>query len=1049
MSAKSHSDRVRVELLGTFRASIGGRAAAGTAWPGRRSAELVQLLALADRHSLAREQVTEALWPHLDPDAGAANLRKAAHHARQALSRPDAVVLRAGRVTLFPACQVETDVERFERTAGLALRSKDGAACAEAASGYTGDLLPESLYEEWTQARRAHLRSLQAKLLRLSEQWDRLVALEPSDEAAYQELMRAELAAGQRHAAIRWYGRLRTSLQRELGLPPSPESRALYDKCVAGLSQAASVFAGRQAELVQAMVTLRSAEQGDIGALVVRGPAGIGKSALCRQVAALARHRSWLVVTVAATMASSPYAPLVSGIEQLLSRDRAMLDALPDRARSVLAELTLLASPARPHDGRLTRHSVIGAIRRLILECRDVTGVMLVVDDAQLADDATTEACMHLARAGGGLPFLVVLTYRQEAARPALAHGVAALHRAGRAVGIDLGPLDHADVVVLVANAAPARPDARVLSQIAEIAQGNPFFALELARHAAGQPLTVTRSVWEAVTARFLDLDESTAGMLRRLAVAGDDIDTAGVLALTGLPEPEAFAMLDAGLEAGALTVSGARYRFRHELVRRALVEQVPPHRRIALHRDAARRLAAVDAEPARIARHWLDGNRPGEAAGWLLAAARKAIMLGAFTDALGQLEPLLKHAPGHGEAARLRAEVLDALGDGRAPAAYAAAARLAGEPEAHDLRAMQALAQLKLGDASGALRTLDGVRPPSVSGRLCHALTLSGAAAIGFGDPGLATTKAAESRQLALQLRDAGALVEASWAQALAAHSRGDLRGSLRADLRETHSLPELAMRVFDGQLCVTQRLLYGAMPYSDVIEFADSLAAEAERLGAARGHGFAVTLRGEAELLSGRLDAADADLAAGARLNQAIGAATGEALALQRRAEAALYRAQPAQAAALADEALAVARESEVGFHLLDRIYGTKIAAARPADALAVVEEAESAIRGPAETCPGCKITLVVPAAIAAALAGDTERAVRYGQAAETLARVVMRLPGWDAAVEEVKGHLARATVGDRTASIHFRAAAGGFQQSGQPLDAARCVALASGPA
>ena len=1018
MSAKPHSDRVRVELLGTFRASIGGRAVARTAWPGRRSAELVQLLALADRHGLAREQVTEALWPHLDPDAGAANLRKAAHHARQALGRPDAVVLRAGRVTLFPACQVKTDVECFERTAGLALRSKDGAACAGAASGYTGDLLPESLYEEWTQARRAHLRSLQAKLLWLSGQWDRLVALEQSHEAAYQELMRAELAACRRHAAIRWYGRLRTTLQRELGLPPSPESRALYDKCAAGLSQATTVFAGRQAELAQAMVTLRSTEQGDIGALVVRGPPGIGKSALCRQVAALARHRSWLVVTVAATMASSPYAPLVSGIEQLLSRDRALLDALPDRARSVLAELTLLASPARPHDGRLTRHSVIGAVRRLILECRDVTGVMLIVDDAQLADDATTEACMHLARAGGGLPFLIVLAYRQEAARPTLARGVAALHRAGRAAGIDLGPLDHADVVVLVANAAPARPDARMLSQIAEVAQGNPFFALELARHAAaGQPLTVTRSVWEAVTARFLDLDESTAAMLRRLAVAGDDIDTAGVLALTGLPEPEAFARLDAGLEARALTVSGARYRFRHELVRRALVEQIPPHRRIALHRDAARRLAAVDAEPARIARHWLEGNRPGEAAGWLLAAARKAIMLGAFTDALGQLEPLLKHAPGHGEAARLRAEVLDALGDGRAPAAYAAAARLVGEPGAHDLRAMQALAQLKLGDASGALRTLDGVRPPSVRGRLCHALTLSGAAAIGFGDPGLATTKAAESRQLALQLRNAGALVEASWAQALAAHSRGDLRGSLRADLRETHALPELAMRVFDGQLCVTQRLLYGAMPYSDVIEFADSLAAEAERLGAARGHGFAVTLRGEAELLSGRLDEADADLAAGAWLNQAIGAATGEALALQRRAEAALYRAQPAQAAALADEALAVARESEAGFHLLDRIYGTRIAAARPADALAVVEEAESAIRGPAETCPGCKITLVVPAAIAAALAGDAERAVRYGQAAETLARVVMRLPGWDAAVEEVKGHLARATAGDRT--------------------------------
>ena len=43
-----------------------------------------------------------------------------------------------------------------------------------------------------------------------------------------------------------------------------------------------------------------------------------------------------------------------------------------------------------------------------------------------------------------------------------------------------------------------------------------------------------------------------------------------------------------------------------------------------------------------------------------------------------------------------------------------------------------------------------------------------------------------------------------------------------------------ELAIRVFDGHLCATDRLLYGAMPYPELIAFADSLASEAERLGA-----------------------------------------------------------------------------------------------------------------------------------------------------------------------------------------------------------------------
>ena len=172
-----------------------------------------------------------------------------------------------------------------------------------------------------------------------------------------------------------------------------------------------------------------------------------------------------------------------------------------------------------------------------------------------------------------------------------------------------------------------------------------------------------------------------------------------------------------------------------------------------------------------------------------------------------------------------------------------------------------------------------------------------------------------------------------AAWAQALAAHARGELRESLRADVRETAGLPELAVAVFDGQLCVTQRLLYGSAPYPDVIAFADALGAEAERLGAARGRAFARTLRGEAELLSGDLEAADRDLAEASRLHRALGGSTGEAHALQRRAEVALQQGRRSDAADLLDQALEVARQSGVEFHLLDRIYGTSITAAADA--------------------------------------------------------------------------------------------------------------------
>jgi DNA-binding SARP family transcriptional activator/tetratricopeptide (TPR) repeat protein len=1051
MADRSAACHVRVRLLGTFRVSAGG-CDIRAAWPGRRPAELVQLLALAEHHRLTREQVIETLWPHLEPSAGAASLRKAAHHARRALGRQDAVVLRGGLVMLFPGCRVDTDAAHFEQAARRALRTRDPTACEQALRAYSGTLLPDARYEEWAQAHRDHLRALHLELLRLGRQWERLIEEDPSDEAAYQELMSAALAGGNRHAAIRWYGRLRTSLQRELGLPPSPQSQALYEACIAGMGTTPAPFTGRQPELARAAAALRAAEQGELAALVVRGPPGIGKTALCRQVSAAARQRSWLVLTVTATTAGPPYAPLSSAVEQVLGHDRAVLASLPGEVRATLSKLTSPAAPAHAPPGGLTRHLVIGAVRRLLVaygNARKAAGVMLAVDDAHLAGDAATDACLQLALAAGGLPLLAVLACRPEASRPELTRGVAELERAGRSVVIDLGPLPDEDVIALVAAACPVSPGSEALAALAGMAQGNPFFALELARNAGpGQGLPAASSAWDAVTARFLDLDEASAAILRRLALAGEEIDPAGVLTLTGLPEPEAFALLDTALAAGALTVSGSGYRFRHELVRQALIGQVPPHHRFALHRDLARRLTAAGAAPAVIARHWLDGRRPAEAVSWLLAAARQAAGLGAFADALGHLEPLLRHAPGHAEALTLRAQALDALGDSRAPAAYEAAAELAGEPEAHELRAKQALAQLKLGDPGGALQTLADASPTTPAGRLARALTISGTAAIGFGDPGAATVMAAESRRLAFRLRDPGALMEASWAQALAAHSRGDLRGSLWADLRDTCALPELAIRVFDGQLCVTQRLLYGALPYSEVIAFADSLAREAERLGAARGLGFARTLRGEAELLSGRLDEADSDLAAAARINRSIGAPTGEALALQRRAEAALYQGRQGDATALLEDALAVARESRAGFHLLDRIYGTRIAAARPGSRLALVEEAERAIRGPAETCPGCRITLAVPAAIAAAQAGDSGRANHYAQAAATLARGVMHLPGWDAAVEEVRGHLARLAEDPVTAAAHFRAAAAGFRTAGQPLDEARCTAEAAFP-
>ena len=1038
----AEGDTITVELLGGLRVERDGATLAPDGWPTRRARELVALLALSEGRRLPREQVIERLWPHLGAQAGAANLRKSAHHARQALGDAGAIVLRAGTVALFDGHVVQTDVDRFLRAAEEALAQGDPAACAQAAALCQGELLPDAPYEAWTQDARRRVLTRLADLLRRGERWERLVELEPTEEDAYAALMRSELAAGRRHAALRWYERLRVALARELGTRPGSAVQALYEQCTAGVVEADPAVLGRDGELHAGMAVLAQARAGRPGAVFVEGPTGIGKSAVCRELAARAADGGWLILRGTCTADGPPYGPIAALVEQLIASTGGLLDTLPDRTRSVLAQLTPIAGPAPAPTGTLTRHQVIASLRRLL----GGEPTVILAEDADRCDEATADV-LHQLIAGSAGPLVLIAASRTDRPRARPAGGLTELQRDACSRTVTLAPLSYADTVALIEAAAAGPLLPATLGERARAAGGNPFFALELARAPeAHTALPVT--VREAVMRRFADVGDGTIEALSRLAVGGDLVDLAAVEALTGLPEPDAFALLDEALESGLLVVDDGRYRFAHDLVRQALTDSVAPHRQLVLHREAAQRLTEAAGPPELIARHWIEGDRPLEAVPWLLAAARRATRLGGFADALGHVDALLGAAPEAVDALGLRAEILDALGDTRAPDAYGAAAAAAGDPEAQELRARQALAQLKASNPSAALRTLEGVQPKTLVGLLAQALTLSACAAIGaYGDGETAAAKADEAHRLAVELGDPGAILDATWAHALAAHAKGELPARLREYLRMTHELPELATRVFDGQLCVTERMLYGGLPSEEIITFADGLAAEAQRLGAVRGHAFARTLRGEVLVLAGRLEEADGAFADGARLHGQIGAIAGEALSLLGRAQVAVYEGRRAEARKLLADALLMARESEVGHHTLDRIYGAMVEAAESPDAaLTVVRAAETAIRGPAETCPTCRIAFIVPAAIAAARAGDSDRARRYGQACDTAVEIVSLPPAWSAAVEEVHGWIAHADGDGAQARAHFRAAADGFAAWDIPLDAERCLALAA---
>ena len=1039
---------LQLQLLGGFSVRLGGAELPTERWPGLRAVQLVQLLSLQPQRRLSRDLVMDALWPQLEPDASSANLRKAVHHARHALGRHDAVRVHGGEVLLWPGRPVVVDAENFERVANAALSQRDAAACAEVARTYSGELLPGSLYEAWTVAARERLHARHLELLRVAGQWDAVARLEPTDEAAHRALMQRELQAGNRAAALRWYAHLREALQESLGVAPDRQTEALYEHCIAGLQSTGPAFVGRALEIAQALAWLDTEPSVRAGAIVLRGPGGIGKTALSSEIATQALARGWRVHRVQATDARRVYAVVTAIAERLLLEDRAPLDRIGDAARNVLGLLTQLAAPSQPLPGPLGRHQVVGAIRRLLVASAEGDDLLLQIDDGHLADDADVDVLMQIAMSGA--PVCLLLAVRPMAVENVLTRGVARLEMAGALKVLDLEGLDHEESHRLVQRAAPAPLDPEVAARVVSAAQGNPFAAIELARCAAlTREDRLPASTAQAVLARLCDVPDTAMALLKWLALCGDSFDLATIEALAEAATVSAMPALDAGLTEGVLTPTGSRYVFRHELVRQALLDQVSLHRRTQMHRRIAELLTRQAGAPADIAHHWRAGGKAREAIPWLVEAAREAVRLAAFSDALRLLQPVLEVEASHVEALRWRAEALDAMGDPAALPAYRLAAEAADETAAHDLLAKAALAQVKQGDPKGALELLAGLRPTGVEGRLCEALAYSGAAALGAADPAMGTAKAAVARRLALQTGDTASIVVASWAQAAAAHARGELRESVWADLNETTAVPHLALRVFDGHLCITQRFLYGARPYADVIAFANALSTEAKRLGAARGHAFGITLRGEAEWLSGDLVSARLSLREGARLHRLIGGAVGEALSLQRLAELALYEGQKTEARALVDEALDLARQTDIGFHLLDRIYGTRIAlhADDPAAALHVMQDAAASVRGPLETCPGCRITFAVPAAIAAARAGEVDQAEQHEKQCAYLADVVMRLPAWYASHDEVRGHIAAckgAAASETTA--HFAAAATRFRSAGHPVDAARCERLSA---
>lgn len=245
----------RVRLFGGLEVVVGDRAVREKDWRKRKARMLFAILVLERGRQLSREQLLTHVWPDLPEDRAKNNFYVAWSSMKGALTDgapgPCPYVDNTGGLCSIVRDAVRSDVDEFEESMASARQAEAEGHSSEAmeayerlASVYRGELLPGDLYDEWfTPIRDRYRLDFVAAMLRAVELLlakddpceavvyaRRALAIDPFREDLYQSLLRCQIAAGQRSAAIETFVACKTQIAEELGLDPSPETVALYQQ---------------------------------------------------------------------------------------------------------------------------------------------------------------------------------------------------------------------------------------------------------------------------------------------------------------------------------------------------------------------------------------------------------------------------------------------------------------------------------------------------------------------------------------------------------------------------------------------------------------------------------------------------------------------------------------------------------------------------------------------------------------------------------------------------------------------------------------------------
>jgi DNA-binding SARP family transcriptional activator/tetratricopeptide (TPR) repeat protein len=675
--------RLEVRLLGGVEIILDGRRL--RAFNSLRLQRFLALIVLR-RDPQHRSRLAFELWPDSDEPQARTNLRKLLHDFRHSL--PDIGVF----------VEIDNEIVRWIATGPSevdVLRFQDAMAAGDfelAARLYSGDLLP-ACYDDWVLDERAKLRAqAYGALVRLTEEaaersdhkatlryTQRIIDLEPTDEAAVRIQMEAHLALGDRAAALRTYHRCAEVLERDLAVAPGEAIRAMYQQLRAGALNrdevqgkdlapvAESPFVGRNLEWKRLNEAWNTAREGGTHLLLVTGEPGIGKSRLALELGRRVRSQGHVVASARAYEAAGrpPWGPVV---DLLRSDDlRSHIDTLDTVWRAELArllpELRDVSQPSeRSQSGDLAqRHRLFDAVSRAI-----VVGDrprLLIIDDLQWCDAETI--------------VLIVGTVRSE--EISQHHPLVGLVDAlGHDQAVTTVPLDRLDEATTATLAARLRAedtiDPKLAARLWSETEGNPLFVIEALRagiSSDGSQAVLTQTMRAVLRARLGQLTDGARRLAEVASVIGRPFSVGLMVSATGIDERELIDHVDELWRRRIIRDQGLTYDFSHDKLRAVALEMVSPARRRQLHRAVAEAIAVelhsdIDAASPQLAAHYDQAGMVEPAIDAYRVAGGRAVAVSALEEAVTMFQralALLADLPPSADRDALELDIRIALG--------------------------------------------------------------------------------------------------------------------------------------------------------------------------------------------------------------------------------------------------------------------------------------------------------------------------------------------------------------------------------------------------